>query len=121
MKMALNDPSMAAGALGIEDSETYVKEVFLNWHINYFLLSYEINQLSEQDLRNSVRDLFKAEAPRKWWSWSRNDWRATASRQEKEFFAIVDSEFQRAKQIAESAATDTTPPDGAVNFPPPCS
>jgi hypothetical protein len=110
IKMTLSDPSMAAETLAIEDSEAYAKEVYLNWNLHYFWLSYGINQLSEPVLRNNARELFRAEFPRKWWSWSSKDWELATSRRDREFFTIVDSEFQRAKQIAESTGTGNAPP-----------
>jgi Family of unknown function (DUF6082) len=121
IKMALDNPSMAAEALGIDDSEKFVKEVFINWHFQYLLMSYEINQISKPDLGHVIRTLFKAERVRTWWSWSREDWKLAATRREKEFFAIVDGEFQHAKQIAETTEASAAPPGEPVNPSPPAS
>src|SRR5690348_1659216 len=74
MKIALDNPSMAAEALGISDPETYVKEVFINWHFVHFFMAYEVGQISETTLRSALRSLFQNEHPYKWWSWSRKDW-----------------------------------------------
>jgi Family of unknown function (DUF6082) len=99
MKMALDNPGMASAALGISDSDLYVKQVFLNWHFKYLELAYEIDTLSAETVRQVAASLFEAEAPRDWWSWSRHDYEdATISRRSKQFFAIVDAEFQRTRQ-----------------------
>jgi hypothetical protein len=99
MKMALDNPAMASAALGVADQDLYVKQVFLNWHLKYLELAYEINVVSAETIRRGAANLFEAETPREWWSWSRQTYEdETISRRAKQFFAIVDGEFQRLRQ-----------------------
>lgn len=97
--MALDNPAMASVALGISDPDLYVKQVFLNWQLKYLELAYEINAVSAEAIRRNAAILFEAETPREWWSWSRQSYEDdTISRRAKQFFAIVDGEFQRLRQ-----------------------
>lgn len=95
---------MATATLGISDPDLFVKQTFLNWHIKYLELSYEINVISASAVRQVAKQLFEAQTPREWWLWNRQTYESdTMTRRTKQFFAIVDGEFQRLNVRSTSA------------------
>ena len=96
MKMALDNPAMAADALGISDPDLYVKQVFLNWHIMYLQLGFEVDVFSPGVIQQTAAGLFEGRAAREWWEWNRRSYGTSPMpRRVKQFFEIVDEEFQR--------------------------
>jgi hypothetical protein len=122
MKMALDNPDIAAAALGYGDPETLVKRVFMNWHFQFLQFGFENNTISALSLRFSIAELFETEDTRNWWLWARRSYEiAATTRREKEFFAIADQEFQRASQTSAPSESAPTSSKGPVTSPPPSS
>jgi hypothetical protein len=99
MKMALDNPAVATNALGIADPEIYTSQVFLNWHIKYLELGYEIKAISALGVREAAKELFGGQFARDWWSWNRQSYESatTTTQRTKQFFTIIDAEYQRLK------------------------
>jgi len=120
IKLGLDNPSLSAGLAGFTDTEDFVKEVSLNWHISYLAVSYEIKTMSEPNLRRMLGDLFASEDSRMWWArvgYTYDD--GATSRRGKNFFAIVNEEVRQASLTSESAGTGAVPPDMPNTSPPP--
>jgi hypothetical protein len=110
IKMALDNPSMASEVLGVPDSDLYAKQVFLNWHIKYLELGYEINAISATGVRQAAEHILATQTALEWWSWNRQLYLGdTTTRRTKQFFAIIDAEFQHLKTASASSASPTNP------------
>lgn len=106
MKFAIDNPTMVNGLDGAEDIEGFVKGVVRNWYFTYLSMSYDNRTISKSSLRRVASVALADETTCKWWAESGHTLNEVAtSRREKEFFTIVDGEFQRARQRFDSVKT----------------
>ena len=96
LKFAIDNPTMVNELEGAEDVEGFVKGVVRNWYFSYLSMSYDNKTITKASLQKIAQTVFAAEAARKWWAEAAGSFDEVAtSRREKEFFTIVDAEFQR--------------------------
>lgn len=113
VKMAMDNPKMAGSLYGYNDPETYSRWVYLNWLLRYYELSYQMRDMTKASLKREAEALFKTEDSRNWWLMARGAYEVAATtRRAREFFVMVDVEFQRAMRPAETTQSDqkATPP-----------
>lgn len=117
MKFYFDNPDMVAELVGAKDNKEFTKDVLTNWYVTHLSLSYENRAISKSHLQNLADNLFKGEAACRWWASMGHTYNDGAtSRREKEFFAVLDGEFQRINHERESAQTDAEPPDTSSNI-----
>jgi hypothetical protein len=68
IRIALDNPVMAAEATGFADSANFIKTMFINWHFSYYAMTYEMKDLSKSALQIHARSLFNVEYTRNWWA-----------------------------------------------------
>jgi hypothetical protein len=116
IKFALDNPAMTDELAGPHDSATFVNDTFRNWYVTYLSLGYENRALSKSRLQSLVGVLLEAESSRRWWAAVRRTYDDGAtSRREREFFSIVDGEFQRVSRTFEAAENGDVPPDATFD------
>ena len=118
MRTALENPTVVAEALGAGDCGALVRGVVLNWYLGHLSMSYDIKTLAKPHLRQLARDLFAVEGSRTWWETARLSYGDdVTSRRQRDFFALVDAEFQQIARPPESAiktpGTETAPDPAA--------
>jgi hypothetical protein len=125
IKFTLDNPAMAAMAEELEgtgDAENFVQNVFRNWYFVHLSMSYDTRATSKSNIQRLARVTFMAEGARRWWEEIGHTYDEMAtSKREKEFYAIVDGEFQRVSRMRGSAKTGDVPPDPPIDSSPPSS
>jgi hypothetical protein len=119
IKFALSNPEISMEVEGAEDSETFIRNVVRNWYFTHLSLGYEVGNVPRSRLQSIASLLFADESTRRWWAETRQGYNEGASsRRDKEFFTIIDGEYQKSNQRSESAKTGDTPPDTPVGSSP---
>jgi len=117
IKFALNNPTVVEGALGFSNSKAQAENFFRNWYVSHLSMSYDIGILPKLRLQSMAGQLFAAEDTRRWWAAvGRTYSDGATSRRDREFFAVLDEEFQRISRLNESTKASDAPSD-----PPPFS
>lgn len=95
IQMGLANPSLAAGVFGFSDGEWLAKAALANWQVKTWEMSYLIKAMSAKSVKVQAGELFASDFPREWWSRVRELYGFDATtKREREFFAIVDTEFE---------------------------
>jgi len=103
IQMGLTNPALAADVFGSPNGEWLAKAALANWQVKYWEMSYLIKAISEKSVQIQAAELFGSGFAREWWSRSRELYRVDAtSKREREFFTIVDREFERKKSQGEA-------------------
>jgi hypothetical protein len=104
IKFALNNPALTKDFAEVGDPEDFVRAALYTWHFAHLSLTYAVGDVSKQRLQTLAFRLFSSEDARKWWAELGSSYKDGArSRSDKEFFVIVNREYERADLIAESA------------------
>lgn len=104
IQMGLANPKLTAEAFGSSDEDWLAKAGLVNWQVKSWEMSYLTKVMSAKSVHAQAAGLFASEFPREWWSKSRELFRADAtSRREREFFAIIDFEFERERHRVEAS------------------
>ena len=103
IQMGLANPTLAAEALGFPDGDWLAKGAFVNWQVKYWEMSYLIRAMSAKSVQAQAARLFASRFPCEWWSKARESYRDDATtKREREFFAILDAEFEGKRQRQEA-------------------
>lgn len=106
VKLTIDNPELVAASVDSSDSELTARiGSYLNFSLKQLELSYSVKAISATSVRLQASLLFRRSYPVEWWSKARQVYAAeAATRRERQFFILVDSEYVRAKQQLESAA-----------------
>jgi Family of unknown function (DUF6082) len=105
IKLALEYPIMASAAAGVSDPDLFSQASYLNWQMKYFEMGYETGYFSDSAVRRIAVILFEVEIPRNWWAGGREMWASQCpTKRARQFFALVDAEFQRYNSPDSSSA-----------------
>lgn len=108
IKFCFDNPAMAAEFEGAEDTKEYVRNVYTNLYVAHLSICYENRFIPKSRLQIIASDIFKSEATRKWWvDAGPTYYDGAASRRTKEFFAILQREFQQINGAREFSQTAT--------------
>jgi hypothetical protein len=117
LKFYFENTSMVADWLQVKDVKQFDTEVLANWYVTHLSLTYENRAVSKAYLKNMAAALFASESSRVWWAAHGDTYSAAAtSRRDKDFFTILDLEFQRASHVPEAAVPNgSVPPDASTH------
>jgi hypothetical protein len=122
IKFGLDYPAIAGELIGVDNPNDFTKEVALNWHMSHLETSYLNRTVSEKHLRNTVALLFSTDFARGWWEREGESYDdAATSRREREFYAIVNAEFERSKLASKRGDTGAALPDKPLDSSSPSS
>lgn len=95
IRLVLDYPDIASVVALDISSDDYKKYAFFGLLLESWELDYELRTMSAKSIKVQARTIFKSDYARTWWSSvARQAWRdAAAAKSEKEFFALVDGEF----------------------------
>jgi hypothetical protein len=111
LRFAIENPSMVKTIDGFTNDETFVKFVIRNWYFTYLSMSYDNRTISKASLQMVARTAFKDAFMRKFWSEAKYSYSGVAtSRREKDFFTIIDAEFQQATRETDTSNAQQSPP-----------
>jgi hypothetical protein len=103
IQMGLANPSLAAGVFGFSDREWLAKAALVNWQVKCWEMSYLIKAMSAKSVQVQAAELFASEFSRVWWLRVRELYRFDATtKRERQFFTIVDTEFECKQRQVES-------------------
>jgi hypothetical protein len=104
LQLEISKPDLAGSLQPNFNQDDYPKAVFLNQFMKYIEMSYLIGAISRESVRMEAAQRFKLDFPRIWWSTIRHIYEEEAvTKREKEFFKLVDMEFQEAMRLHEAA------------------
>jgi hypothetical protein len=109
----MDDPDLRETSYGnsqISSLKEQKQAIFINFQLQFWLMLWEIDNLSEDNLRYYVADLIKTEAGREYWrrfGLARLNF-DTGARKEKHFFQIVDEEYQRLAAVGQERCPEAT-------------
>ncbi|MFI6360641.1 DUF6082 family protein [Streptomyces sp. NPDC050743] len=94
IRLAMDYPDIASVmGLGIS-SEGYRKYAFLSLLLDSREMSYSLETMSTRAIQCQARILFNSDYSRTWWVAVREPWNdAATTKNEREFFALIDGEF----------------------------
>jgi hypothetical protein len=113
--MAMEDPVYMQASRALTSLRTFDEKrqsIFINLEIQFWLMLWEFNEMSESELRVYVADLFGTRVGYRDWEHSGSE-RAlnTRSRRQRRFFQIVNQEFEKSDAAkAELASEKFMPP-----------
>lgn len=104
IQMGLANPKLTAEVFGSSDRDWLAKAGLVNWQVKFWEMSYLTKAMSAKSVHVQAAELFASEFPRDWWSRSRELYKVDATtRREREFFTIIDSEFERKQRRVEAS------------------
>lgn len=113
IKIGLNDPLLGTSIdPDVEPSEA-PKAALLNLTLMVWRVGYSLNTFSRSVISYNARRIFKLEYPRTWWEMAHESYEINAStKREKEFVALVSTEFQNAIQTNRPKTSGAEPNQG---------
>jgi len=103
--MEVSKPDLASSLQPNFNQDDYPKAIFLNLFMKYIEMSYSLGAISRESVRIEAIQRFKIEFARTWWGTVRHIYREeAATKREKEFFDLVDLEFQAAMPSSKSGS-----------------
>ena len=105
VKLVIDNPELVSDSIDQSDPELTARAgSLLNYRIKQLELSYSVKAVSSASVRLQARLLFKDNHPVQWWAGAREVYAAeAATRRERQFFALVDQEYEHAKEQLESS------------------
>jgi len=104
IQMGLANPALTAEVFGSSDRDWLAKAGLTNWQVKCWEMSYLTKAMSAKSVHVQAAELFASEFPCEWWSRSRELYKIdAATRREREFFAIIDTEFERKQRRVEAS------------------
>jgi hypothetical protein len=110
LRFAIGNPTMVKTIDGFTNDDTFVKYVIRNWYFTYLSMSYDNRTITKMGLQRVAGTAFKDAFMRKYWSEAKYSYSGAAtSRREKDFFMIIDTEFQRVIQDIDTSKDQQSP------------
>ena len=112
-KAAMDDPDLRETSYSTSEIPSLKEQkqtIYINLQLQFWLMLWEIDNLPEDNLRHYAEDLLKTEVGRGYWrrfGWTRVEF-DTGARKEKQFFRIVDEEYQRLAAVGQERRPEAT-------------
>lgn len=104
IRLTIDHAEIAAVALGVENREDLVARAYLNLTIKGLEMHYSIGTFNTEGLRSQASWIFRSEFARDWWPTAlKTYFSETNTSRERQFYEIMDMEYQRIRQASDSA------------------
>jgi Family of unknown function (DUF6082) len=100
VKLVIDNPELLSRSVDPSNSELKIRiGSFLNYRFKRMELSYSVKAVSAASVRLQAKLMFSEGYPAEWWKTARQVYAAEAmTRQERQFFALVDGEYMRIRE-----------------------
>ena len=106
IRMAIDKPELGLDSFLAKDVDRKdsSRVYYLNLWVKYLEMNYSFGTASKASIGLQMARMFESEFPRIWWTVSRDTYKVEAeTKSQREFFTIVDGEFQSAMRAFKSS------------------
>jgi hypothetical protein len=97
VKMTIENPELATSVYKGSSAKDFAAHTLINFQATLWLTAYTLKDVSKASLAQQVASLFEGEQARIWWGYARKYYEMDlSSKRGRDFFAIMDNEFNKA-------------------------
>lgn len=97
IKMGLDKPFLGAAIESEIDPDDLSNAAYLNSYLTFLQVGYSLKTIPKDLISYHAQRAFEMEFARVWWAWARKSYEiGAATKRDREFFVLVDSEFKNA-------------------------